>query len=109
MALKSKKIIQTRNIYRVKRSFVTTRPFSLKNNLVCDSVAWFPGPAMLRVTRHSGSQGTRLADSVEIGQITSIIKSHDKSMTALCVCCSETKSKFYSLKLNTIHKCFLSV
>ena len=39
----------------------------------------------------------------EFGQITMIIlKSHDKNMAALCICCGELKSKFDSLQSKNV-------
>ena len=37
-------------------------------------------------------------DGVGIGQITVVLKSHDKKMAASCVCCGESESKFCSLR-----------
>ena len=52
-------------------SFVTTQSFSLRNN--------------------------SYADSVRIGLITILVKPHNKIMAALCICCGESKSRFYNL------------
>ena len=51
-------------------SFVTTQSFSLRNN--------------------------PYADSVRIGLITILVK-QSKIMAALCICCGESKSRFYNL------------
>ena len=39
---------------------------------------------------------TSYADGVWIWQMTAILQSHDKNMATSCVCCDESKSKFYS-------------
>ena len=41
---------------------------------------------------------TSYANGVGMRQIIAILKSHDKYMAALCVCCGESKNKFYCLR-----------
>ena len=47
---------------------------------------------------HFRWERTSYANDVGFGQIIIILKSHDKIIAALCVCCGETKNKFYSLR-----------